>query len=79
MLLLLGACSPTIHKPRLLSPGPAWYQRGNAEQYDPYPLNDLGPPIVGGRPREFQKPYDQVRRARQQLPLGPWQAPAPRY
>ena len=83
LLLPLSACSTAVHKPRLLHPGPAGYQRAIAEQYDPYPLNDLGPEIVGGRPREFQKPQDEVSRARQLLPFGPFQAPAaaspPRY
>lgn len=76
-VLLLCGCSPTLHKPQLLHPGPAWYQRRIAEEFDPYPLNDLGPEIVGGRPREFQKPDNEVTRARQQLPLGPWRAPSP--
>ena len=84
LLLPLGACSPTVRRPQLLHPGPAWHQRANAEQYDPYSLNDVGPEIVGGRPRGFQKPPNEVTRARQQQPLGPWRAPiapvpSPRY
>jgi hypothetical protein len=63
----LAACSPTIRWPRLVGPGPAPYQRAAAEQIDPYPINDMGPPIVGGRPREFDKPRDEVRRSRQFL------------
>jgi hypothetical protein len=59
----LSACSPTIRKPQLLHPGPAPYQRANAEVYDPYPIPDLGPDIVGGRPRDFQKPRNEVERA----------------
>ncbi|HEX6961541.1 MAG TPA: hypothetical protein VF175_06715, partial [Lacipirellula sp.] len=31
------------------------------------PLPDMGPAIVGGRPREFDKPRDEVRRSRQFL------------
>lgn len=83
LLLPLSACSTAVHKPRLLHPGPSGYQRHIAEQYDPYPLNDLGPEIVGGRPREFQKPQDEVTRSRQLLPYGPFHAPSafttPRY
>jgi len=74
LLLPLAACSPTVRKPRLRSPGPAWYQRANAEEFDPYPQNDMGPEIVGGRPRGFQKPRSEVERSRQQLPVGPWRA-----
>jgi hypothetical protein len=77
LFLPLAACSSTVRKPRLLHPGPAGYQQANAEQYDPYPQNDVGPEIVGGRPLDFQIPPDEVVRARQQQPVGPWRATAP--
>ena len=61
-------CSPNIRMPRLYNPGPAAYQRYNAQEYtDPYPLPDEGPPVVGGRPRGFQIPRPEVERARQYL------------
>lgn len=76
LLALTSACSPTIYKPTLLHPGPAPFQRNNAQQFDPYPPNDLGPEIVGGRPKDYQKPPNEVTRARQQQPIAPWrQAP----
>lgn len=56
-------CSSAIRYPRLRQPGPAGYQRANAEALDPYPLPDLGPPIDGGRPREFGIPRNEVERA----------------
>ena len=74
MVFLLGTsggCSPKVQKPSLFHPGPAEYQRQNAVIHDPYPLDDVGPPIVGGRPRGFQKPEDEVSRARQ---FSPWSA-----
>lgn len=74
----LTACSSTVHKPTLLHPGPAPFQRNNAVQFDPYPLNDLGPEIVGGRPREFQKPTNEVTRAREGTTIAPWRT-APLY
>lgn len=77
LLLPLAACSPTIHRPRLLHPGPAGYQRAIAEDFDPYPQNDVGPEIVGGRPPDYQIPPDEVVRARQQQPTGPWRTTAP--
>jgi hypothetical protein len=61
----LAACSPTIHKPRLASPGPAPVQRYNATQFDPYPLPDMGPEIVGGRPIDYMVPVPEVERANQ--------------
>ena len=63
-------CSRKVQKPSLFNPGPANYQRQNATVHDPYPLNDVGPPIVGGRPRDFQVPADEVTRARQYAPWG---------
>jgi hypothetical protein len=47
-----------------LHPGPAAYQQSQAERFDPYPENELGPPIVGSRPREYQKPPAEPTRAR---------------
>jgi hypothetical protein len=61
----LPACSPTIRKPRLASPGSAPVQRYNATQFDPYPLPDMGPEIVGGRPPDFTVPVPEVERANQ--------------
>jgi hypothetical protein len=61
----LGGCSPTIKKPRLLHPGPAPVQRYNATQFDPYPLPDMGPEIVGGRPIDYMVPVPEVERANQ--------------
>ncbi|MCA9259815.1 MAG: hypothetical protein KDA61_11475 [Planctomycetales bacterium] len=66
-----------MHMPHLNHPGPAPYQRGNAIEFDPYPQNDVGPEIVGGRPREYDKPLDEVRRARQHDPYLPSPPPAP--
>jgi hypothetical protein len=66
----------------LVSPGSAPYQRKLAENFDPYPLPDLGPDIVGGRPRDFAKPRNEVERSRQFLDsvgasAAPTFAPAP--
>ena len=78
LLLPLTACSPTVMRPNWLHPGPANFQRNNATQFDPYPPNDVAPEIVGGRPREFQKPPNEVLRSRQQETIAPWR-PAPLY
>jgi hypothetical protein len=67
----LAACSPTIRQPQLLHPGPAGVQRHNAAQFDPYPPNDVGPKIVGGRPPDYAVPPNEVTRSRQFMPNGP--------
>ncbi len=53
-------------------PGPAAYQRAQAIHHDPYVLNDVGPEVVGGRPREYMIPVNEVDRARMDVspPVG---------
>ncbi|MCA9155006.1 MAG: hypothetical protein R3C99_03735 [Pirellulaceae bacterium] len=43
-------------------PGTAQQQRYSATLHDPYPDNDLGPEVVGGRPRDFQQPRAEAVR-----------------
>jgi len=44
----------------LAPPGTIWQQRNRAVQFDPYPLDHMGPSIVGGRPREYSKPLPEA-------------------
>jgi hypothetical protein len=53
-----------IRFPNFSSPGPAPIQRAEAVQHDPYPLNDLGPEIVGGRPLSYQQSLTETERAK---------------
>jgi len=53
-----------VAPPNWSHPGTAAYQQSEAERFDPYPENETGPAIVGGRPREFQKPPAEPTRAR---------------
>jgi len=50
--------------PTWRSPGTVAVQRNRAERFDPYPEDDVGPPIEGSRPREFQTPPAEVKRSR---------------
>jgi hypothetical protein len=53
------------NRPRIFSPpGSTTYQRYHATLHDPYPDIDLGPEVVGGRPREFAKPLPEPVRNR---------------
>src|SRR3954464_10599668 len=63
---ILAGCAPEIAglQQSFAHPGPAAYQRAQAIQHDPYVLNDVGPEVVGGRPREYQIPINEVERAR---------------
>ena len=50
-------------------------QRSRAVTFDPYPLNDIGPEVVGGRPRGFMDPLAQpVRNELTARPQNPWAA-----
>ena len=46
------------------NPGTMSQQQQRATVFDPYADNTAGPEIVGGRPREFQKPLAEPVRAR---------------
>ncbi len=38
-------------------------QKSRAVVHDPYPLNDIGPEVIGGRPREYFNPQAEVVRS----------------
>ncbi len=65
-------CTPEVHRykrfPDFSHPGWAHEQRNDAVAHDPYPVDDAGPEIVGGRPREYQRPLNEVERARLTAP-----------
>ncbi|MEM7473726.1 MAG: membrane or secreted protein [Planctomycetota bacterium] len=37
-------------------------QKARATVHDPFPLNDIGPEVVGGRPREYFNPQPEAVR-----------------
>jgi predicted small lipoprotein YifL len=45
-------------------PGNVDAQRQEAARHDPYVDNDAGPEVVGGRPRDFNKPWAEPKRNR---------------
>lgn len=47
--------------PRWFAPGDIQTQRYEAVVHDPYPSVDLGPQVVGGRPRDFERPLAEPR------------------
>jgi hypothetical protein len=59
LVMLSVGCN--VAPPRLLHPGTAQYQRDRAEQFDPYPLPELGPPTEA-RPRGFLLPQPDNER-----------------
>ena len=62
VLVGMTGCVP---RNRLFAPqGSTTYQRYHATIHDPYPDRDLGPEIVGGRPREFEQAHPEAVRNR---------------
>jgi hypothetical protein len=68
--LALTGC-PTVRMPELYHPGSAGTQRYNALQWDPYPLDDVAPPVAGGRPPEYERPIPEVTRGQAFTPKRP--------
>jgi hypothetical protein len=62
LVTLVSGCSTS--RPMLSAPGPIRQQQSRASVHDPYADNVAGPPIVGGRPREFQEPLAEPVRSR---------------
>jgi hypothetical protein len=71
-LLLLAAIAgcqnqkgeQVIAGPSLAHPRSAEIQQKRALRYDPYPETNVGPDMVGVRPREYQVPPAEVSRGR---------------
>jgi hypothetical protein len=60
--IALGGCqNPYFGTPNLAHPGTEDYQQARAVQKsEPFPDNNIGPPVVGARPREYQDQEAQV-------------------
>ena len=61
----LPAATPNagIRGPDWNNPGTMSQQQQRANVFDPFANNEMGPEIVGGRPRDFQKPMNEATRA----------------
>jgi hypothetical protein len=71
VLAIAGCAKPdksSIARPNLLRPGTADLQQARAKRFDPYPENEPGPRINEARPREYDRPYPEVDRARWTFP-----------
>lgn len=61
LMALLGWTQTGCYlKPNWGAPGTIGEQRSRAVLFDPYPNNDLGPPVVSGRPLGFERPMPEA-------------------
>jgi hypothetical protein len=84
LALVVAGCRGTSRHPaeRQAFAPPPWGGRGTAlqddlERFDPYPQTDVGPEVVGARPRNFENPRPEATRGRWWEPLSfkrwiPW-------
>jgi hypothetical protein len=63
----LGGCKAHGTKPVFGPPGTLEQQRANAVMHDPYPLTDVGPTLLDGRPRDYYRPVPEAVRNRMYL------------
>lgn len=64
LVSITAGCNPSVGLPTLFNPGPAGYQRQQAVQFDPFPDQDAGPKIEGGRPLDYNRQIPEVERSR---------------
>ena len=63
-LIAVGITGCNMSRSRLRSPGSVQQQRANAMMFAPFTDEDAGPEVVGGRPKDFQKPLSDTERSR---------------
>ena len=61
---IVGGVGCGLKRPFEGHPGTLDQQRFTASVHDPYSDNDAGPEVVGGRPRDFNKPRTEPTRSR---------------
>lgn len=69
VLLCTGCMGTPLAAPQLERWGGGLYGQGDEDRqkaravyFDPYPLNSVGPPVVGGRPPGFSNPLPEAKR-----------------
>jgi hypothetical protein len=62
-----GCQSQSLGLPHPLRPGTEQQQQTRAQRFDPYPENDIGPAVVGGRPLEYSSPRAEILRVQPRL------------
>ena len=64
MTIWLNSGCQSMGRPNWFNPGPAQYQRAQAQRFDPYPDQNIGPAMAGVRPREYADQLPEATRAR---------------
>ncbi len=70
-LVVLAGCQNGFWSP-FGPPGPKEVQQRRAVIHDPYPQNDIAPPLPDGRPRDYLYPPAESVRTRAVPDAMPW-------
>jgi hypothetical protein len=65
--VLLGGCA-SLTPPDIMHPGTTAHQRQQAQRFDPFPDDSIGPKMEGVRPRDFSDQAPEPSRARWPVP-----------
>jgi hypothetical protein len=60
LMVVMTAVGCNLAGPNFGPQGTFEYQRGQAVLHDPFPNNDAGPAVVGGRPRGYDRPLAEA-------------------
>jgi hypothetical protein len=71
LLLLVCGCQNSRYGERF-GFGTMERQKNQAADFDPFPFNDIGPEVVGGRPPGFFNPTPEARRNDRRAQQNAW-------
>jgi len=69
--LVVGLLPGCLAPPSIVHPGPEAYQQARAQKFDPYPDPNVGTPVAGTRPQDFQNPPAEVLQGQKRIPNCP--------
>lgn len=74
LLMVVGTlgCAGGQRMPDIFHPGTTSAQQNKSVRFDPYPQPNMGPTMVGARPRDYEKPIPETDRARWQQSVAPY-------
>ncbi len=66
--LAVVATGCRVAGPQVVDARPPWLQRRQLQRFDPYPDENIGPEVEGGRPPDFGQQRSEAAQSRWVLP-----------